>query len=42
MDEIRDKATNIANLAPTTALTALENKRASVSNLVKKTDYKKK
>ena len=30
---------NIANLAATSALTAVENKLPSVSNLVKKTDY---
>ena len=33
---------NITNLATTTALTAVENKIPSVSNLVKKTDYNRK
>ena len=33
------KIPNITNLATTTALTAVENKIHSVSNLVKKSDY---
>ena len=36
---VKDKILNIANLATTTALTAVENKIPNVSNLVKKADY---
>ena len=36
---IEGKIPDISNLATKTALTALENKITSVSNLVKKTDY---
>ena len=37
--EIEDKIPAISNLATKTALTVIENKIRSVSNLVKKTDY---
>ena len=36
---IEDKIPDITNLATTTALTAAENKRLNVINLVKKIDY---
>ena len=36
---IKDKIPDITDLAPTTALTAVEKKIHNVSNLVKKTDY---
>ena len=36
---IEDKIPDITNLATTSALTTVENKILSVSNLVKKTDY---
>ena len=37
--EVKGGIPNITNLATTSALTAVENKITSVSNLVKKTDY---
>ena len=37
--EIKGKIPDISNLATKTALTTVENKIPSVSNLVKKTDY---
>ena len=39
---IKGEIPSITNLAATTALTAVENKIANVSNLVKRTDYKTK
>ena len=38
-NEVKNKIPSITNLATTTALTAVENKIANVSNLVKKTVY---
>ena len=40
--EVKNKILKITDLATITALTAVENKIPNVSNLVKKTDYKKK
>ena len=37
--EIEDKIPDISSLATKTALTTVENKTSSVSNLVKKADY---
>ena len=42
INEVKGKIPNITNLATKTALTAVENKIPSVSNFVKKTDYKRK
>ena len=39
MKNIEDKIRNITNLATNSAVTAVENKILSVSNLVKKTEY---
>ena len=39
INEVKGEIPNITNLATTSALTAVENKIPSVSNLVKKTDY---
>ena len=39
---MKNKIPNVANLATTTALTAVGNRIPNVSNLVKKTDYKTK
>ena len=36
MNEVKDKISNFANLVTTSALTAVENKIASVNNFVKK------
>ena len=40
INEVKNKISNITNLATTTALTAVENKIPNVSILVKKIDYK--
>ena len=37
--EVKGETSNIINLATTTALTTVEKKNPSVSNLVNKTDY---
>ena len=42
MNEVKDKIRNFANLVTTSALTAVENKIASVNNFVKKKKKKKK
>ena len=42
MNEVKDKICNFANLVTTSALTAVENKIASVYNFVKKKKKKKK
>ena len=39
INEVTGEMPNITKLATTTALTAVENKIAKVSNLVKETDY---
>ena len=39
INEVKDEMPNINNLATSSSLTAVENKKHSVSNLVKKTDY---
>ena len=39
INEVKDEMPNINNLATSSSLTAVENKKRSVSNLVKKTDY---
>ena len=39
MNEIKGKIPNITNVVTNTALTAVENKITTVSNLVKKTNY---
>ena len=39
INEVKGKIPNITNLAATSALTAVENKIPSVSNLVRETDY---
>ena len=41
MNEVKDKICNFANLVTTSALTAVENKIASVNNFVKKKKKKK-
>ena len=41
INEVTGEMPNITKLASTTALTAVENKIANVSNLVKETDYNK-
>ena len=41
MNEVKDKIRNFANLVTTSALTAVENKIASVNNFVKKKKKKK-
>ena len=42
INEVKGEIPSITNLATTAALTAVENKRSNVSNLVKKTYYKTK
>ena len=39
INEVKDEIPNINNLATSSSLTAVENKKRSASNLVKKTDY---
>ena len=39
LNEVKNEILSISGLTTTSALTALENKIHSVSNLIKKTDY---